>query len=330
MPSNELENYEKCRALVDKLEGFSQYAINKNNWQTRYMFVTPAEWRLGRIDPQAAAADSSLPIVIFFHGISVASSASFFRLASSLLDSGRHRVLLFDFYGRGESDTPDPLVIFQYDGDFYLKQIEDLLQFLNLSNAKLSVVGLSMGGAIAGIFADAHPEQVENLILVAPAGLPFHLPLVAQIATAPYIGDMFTWLVAPLRIRWGFQTSYVQYRDHPASLAVTRETFERQMKYNPNFPWALLSTIRYFPLRGLQSTFERVSKHSRKTLIIWGTEDNVVPYSNCAALQKIIKDAMVLSIPKANHAVLHENPTEVRDAVFKLLAIPNHHSTIAG
>eukprot|EP01102_Stenamoeba_stenopodia_P018622 TRINITY_DN6860_c0_g1_i2.p1 TRINITY_DN6860_c0_g1~~TRINITY_DN6860_c0_g1_i2.p1 ORF type:complete len:154 (+),score=30.57 TRINITY_DN6860_c0_g1_i2:67-528(+) len=145
MPSNELENYEKCRALVDKLEGFSQYAINKNNWQTRYMFVTPAEWRLGRIDPQAAAADSSLPIVIFFHGISVASSASFFRLASSLLDSGRHRVLLFDFYGRGESDTPDPLVIFQYDGDFYLKQIEDLLQFLNLSNAKLSVVGLSMG-----------------------------------------------------------------------------------------------------------------------------------------------------------------------------------------
>jgi len=30
---------------------------------------------------------------------------------------------------------------------------------------------------------------------------------------------------------------------------LTREGFDQQMKYNPNFPWALLSTIRNFPLR---------------------------------------------------------------------------------
>jgi len=64
----------------------------------------------------AAASESNLPIVMFFHGISVTTVVSFFRLATALLESGRHRVLLFDFYGRGESDTPDPIYAFKYDG----------------------------------------------------------------------------------------------------------------------------------------------------------------------------------------------------------------------
>ncbi len=49
-------------------------------------------------------------------------------------------------------------------------------------------MGTSMGGAIAINFVHLHPQHVRKLVLVAPAGLPVHVPATAQLAQLPLIG----------------------------------------------------------------------------------------------------------------------------------------------
>ena len=50
------------------------------------------------------------------------------------------------------------------------------------------IMGTSMGGAIAINFVRLHPQHVRKLVLVAPAGLPVHVPATAKLARLPLIG----------------------------------------------------------------------------------------------------------------------------------------------
>jgi pimeloyl-ACP methyl ester carboxylesterase len=47
------------------------------------------------------------------------------------------------------------------------------------------LIGLSMGGGVAVVYAAQNPERIKTLILLAPAGLPFELPLLAKCVAFP-------------------------------------------------------------------------------------------------------------------------------------------------
>lgn len=83
-----------------------------------------------------------------------------------------HRVLLFDLFGRGFSDTPSDL---PHDARLYVSQALMALASSPLSwtggQARVRVVGYSMGGGVATHFVAAFPGMVESLVLLAPAGL---------------------------------------------------------------------------------------------------------------------------------------------------------------
>jgi pimeloyl-ACP methyl ester carboxylesterase len=83
-----------------------------------------------------------------------------------------HRVLLFDLFGRGFSDTPSDL---PHDARLYVSQTLMALASSPLAwtgeQARVRVVGYSMGGGVAAHFVAAFPVMVESLVLLAPAGL---------------------------------------------------------------------------------------------------------------------------------------------------------------
>ena len=109
--------------------------------------------------------------VLFVHGISTPCIA-FARMAQLMVERGC-RVMLFDLFGRGYSDAPDPS-LYRQDIGLWTSQI-----LLVLSSSKLawtgadrfSMVGYSMGGGISATFTSYFPELVESLILIAPGGL---------------------------------------------------------------------------------------------------------------------------------------------------------------
>lgn len=106
--------------------------------------------------------------VLLIHGISTPSVA-LAGIASGLADKGC-RVMLLDLFGRGWSDAPGDL---PYDERLYISEL-----FMALASSSLpwtvdgfSIIGYSMGAGIAASFTSWFPTLVEDLVLLAPAGL---------------------------------------------------------------------------------------------------------------------------------------------------------------
>jgi pimeloyl-ACP methyl ester carboxylesterase len=92
------------------------------------------------------------------------------HIANALVKRGC-RVMLFDLFGRGFSDGVGDL---PHDPRLYTTQILLVLASSPLAwtgNNAMRLVGYSLGGGIAVHFANAFPDLVESLVLLAPAGL---------------------------------------------------------------------------------------------------------------------------------------------------------------
>jgi pimeloyl-ACP methyl ester carboxylesterase len=107
--------------------------------------------------------------ILFVHGISTPCIA-LAGLAQELVEQHGCRVLLFDLFGRGYSDAPDP-ALFPQDSRLWTTQISLVLGSSELDWSSYAIAGYSLGGGIAADYASWFPEAVESLILIAPAGL---------------------------------------------------------------------------------------------------------------------------------------------------------------
>ncbi len=101
-----------------------------------------------------------------------------------LADAG-FRVLRFDHFGRGWSDRPNVT----YGPDLFDRQIVHLLHALNIQTP-VSLVGSSMGGLVAAIFADRHPELVNKLVLIDPAGMMPEPTYPQSLLMVPIVGEL--------------------------------------------------------------------------------------------------------------------------------------------
>ncbi|KAK3652829.1 hypothetical protein LTR22_011493 [Elasticomyces elasticus] len=122
--------------------------------------------------------------VLFVHGISTPCIA-LATMAKLLVEKEGCRVMLFDLFGRGYSDAPDPE---QYPQDERLFTSEILLVLASSLNwvdasERFALVGYSLGGGIAAAFTSYFPDLVGSLILIAPSGLlrPKHISFTSKL-----------------------------------------------------------------------------------------------------------------------------------------------------
>ncbi|EME49271.1 hypothetical protein DOTSEDRAFT_68141 [Dothistroma septosporum NZE10] len=107
--------------------------------------------------------------VLFVHGISTPCIA-LARIARQLVSKGC-RVMLFDLYGRGYSDAPDPSV-YRQDIKLLSSQMLSVVSSSRLNwTDGFTLAGYSLGGGIAAAFTSYYPELVQSLVLIAPGGL---------------------------------------------------------------------------------------------------------------------------------------------------------------
>jgi pimeloyl-ACP methyl ester carboxylesterase len=114
-------------------------------------------------DINGESSDQTEGTIILLHGF--ASSASFFRGQIKLLKKS-YRIIAFDALGHGKSDHTVKLNLsknLRYD---IIRDLEDLLVFLNV-NEKYGIIGHSLvGGMIGQLISMAHPQDVKFLILL--------------------------------------------------------------------------------------------------------------------------------------------------------------------
>ena len=103
------------------------------------------------------------PTLVLLHGYDSDKSV-WLEVAARL--SPHFHLVIPDLPGWGDSSR-DPGA--NYDIDAQAARLDSFLQALGLRNVTL--VGHSMGGAIAGVYAAEHPERVNRLVLVDSFGL---------------------------------------------------------------------------------------------------------------------------------------------------------------
>jgi pimeloyl-ACP methyl ester carboxylesterase len=101
--------------------------------------------------------DLDAPAMVLLHGLR-GYSGTWRRMAAAFAD--RWRMVAFDARGRGESDW-DPGR--NYYTDAYLSDLEAVVDGLDLG--RFVLVGHSMGGTTAYVYASRHPDRLDGLVV---------------------------------------------------------------------------------------------------------------------------------------------------------------------
>lgn len=237
------------------------------------------------------------PLVVLVHGFSTPNFI-YAQNVTALNESG-FRTLRFDHFGRGWSDRPSG----KYDVDFYDQALLELLDGLGLE-APIHLAGLSMGGPIVAEFAARHPERVDRLVLLVPAGLDTagsESPA-AALVRAPVIGD-WLWRMMGRGILLG-DPQYDEAARAPEDRLQGDVTV--QMAYR-GYLGALLSSVRHMPMTGREDTFTRLAETGIPTLAIYGAKDATVLVSSAAQLEALMPEADIRILEEGEHGLNYQH-----------------------
>ncbi len=247
-------------------------------------------------------------VVAFVHGFSV--PYFIWDSAFEFFSGAGFRVLRYDLFGRGFSDRPRV----SYNLDLFVRQLEDLLDALKL--ARVNLIGLSMGGAIASAFTARLPERVRKLALIAPIGTePMPLSWMYQAAFLPGVSELILGLAGTDNMVKAVASDFFD----PAHVEIFQEKYKVQMQYR-GFKRAILSTLRNKTIAGFPEVYEKLGKLDLPVLLVWGRNDRTLPLEQSQPILELIPRAEFHVIENCGHIPHYEKSGEVNPILLKFLS----------
>lgn len=249
------------------------------------------------------------PLVVLVHGISTPMFVWDYQL-EALVRSG-YQVLRYDLFGRGLSDRPS----MRYDAQLYYRQLIELLAELDCPEP-YAMVGLSLGGPIVANFAAKHPDRLERLFFVAPAGLRERMPWWYYLtvftpgllnAVAYTLGDWYWERIGPGNLT-----------NDPDKQKEARRKLLVQLEFE-GFHRAIISTLRHGPVYGSREDYEKIGNSDLPVRVCWSRKDRVVPYRLHTVLEEAVPQVDVISARDGTHAVNYDRPEVVNPPLLDFL-----------
>ena len=221
-------------------------------------------------------------------------------------------VLRFDLYGRGRSARPDV----PYTAELFAAQLYELVTTLQLPTP-FHIVASSMGGAVTATFASRHPEAIDRIVLVGPAGLSTRFPPIVTVLKVPALGPWyFRRNFKPIMLDHLQENLLADYRTYPQILAEVRRQNEIRGTAD-----AMYSTLRQTLLRTHRDEYRTLGGLHRPIRVVWGTEDRLVLYRDSrAALDTSIPHHELCAVLHAAHLPHVERPRPFNALVTRFLA----------
>jgi pimeloyl-ACP methyl ester carboxylesterase len=217
--------------------------------------------------------------------------------------AAQYRTVAFDNRGVGRSDVPPG----PYSIALMASDAAAVLDAAGLNSAQ--VLGVSMGGMIAQEFALLYPQRVRSLILgcTAPGG-PSALraePAAIELLKAR---NMTPDQMAEAAVQFIYDPATPRARIDE-DLAVRRPWFPRPEGYVAQlqaiFAW---------------EAYSRLPQITAPTLVIHGESDRLVPPGNGKLIAERIPGAKLLTIPRASHLFITDQPEAAERATLEFLA----------
>ncbi len=206
----------------------------------------------------------------------------------------------FDLPGFGGSDLPTRPRISAYAQD-----VAEALRQLELSTVTL--VGHSLGGAVAAAVAELIPDRVSSLVLLAPAG--FGRIALAEAISLPGVRSVAGRLLplalrTPLALTAGYRV-FVTAGATPAP-----ELIERVRREAPTAAAGAVLATQAVVAAGLSEHgfHRRRVRYPGRVAVLWGDADHVVPSRHAEAVQEAFPHATLTVWPGMGHHPQRERP----------------------
>jgi len=247
-------------------------------------------------------------LVVLIHGFSV--PYFIYDPTFQFLTQAGFRVLRYDLFGRGFSDRPN----IDYNLELFVNQLADLLDALRFTQP-VNLIGLSMGGLIASAFTVRHPQRVNKLTLIDPAGAKsIALTPMLKAAKTPFVAEAVLSLVGGEAL---VQSNARDFFD-PALVDHFSAQYRVQMQYK-GFKRAILSTIHNGMLESFIHVYEELGKMDKPVLLFWGRNDNTIPLEHSQLLCTAVPQIIFHIIEDCGHIPHYEKPDMVNPILLGFL-----------
>lgn len=204
-----------------------------------------------------------------------------------------YKIIVFDYRGMGYSTNADS----SFTINTLAEDVNEILAALKINKAH--VLGWSMGGYVAQMFAINHPEKVNKLVLYATN-----------------CGDTVT--INPSQ-------DIIDILSNPSATPAERISIlfpDDWLAVNPE-PWNYLPDaeepfnsetigLQYFAVQGWLSpgggSAEYLNQLKMPVLLICGNQDKVVPFENSSMLADSIRSSSLIRLNDSGHGLMFQMP----------------------
>ena len=213
---------------------------------------------------------------------------------------GKYRIISLDLPGHGLTGSHPGGV---YDYPVFVDVVDKVMVRLGVTHAVIG--GNSMGGGATWMYALAHPEKTDGLILVDAAGAPQwqsrKTPIGFRLMRMPVVKNLAK-IITPRSI---FASSLKTSVYDPA--LATDAMIDRYWELN-RYPGNREASMQRFAYahNNHPATKEMLSRIKVPVLILWGQEDNLIPVKSANWFADALPGSKLIIYPKVGHAPMEE------------------------
>ncbi|CAH0475785.1 unnamed protein product [Peronospora belbahrii] len=252
----------------------------------------------------------STDVVVFLHGFS-SMKESWVRVARGI--DKRHQIIIPDLPGHGRTTPID--AVMNYSMFTQAQRLDEFFKQEIPHDKKIHLVGCSMGGMLAGMYAGLYPHRVKSLTMICPAGIGM-----------PQKSDLLIMLEESGRnLLLAHTAEDVQEMNRAISFKHTKlpSALASIIASERKKQLPVLEKIITDALQNPIALEELLPNIRAKTLVMWGKHDRVLDASSAKVLEeKMHPDAQcqVILYDDCGHIVQHEKYVECTAAINKFLA----------
>ena len=256
---------------------------------------------------------------IFIHGIrDQGLSWTFLLSAFARLGFPVGHAVAIDLRGHGDSDWANNSSRGGYQHEDFLRDVSSLIK--HLSKDSVTLIGHSLGGSMALLYAGCFPNMVKNLVLIESVG-PFakadeDVPelmaerLQGRRKAKATIYKSLTDAASAIKKRFPLIPDDVC--EHMARHGTKRIGTGYTWKYDPHFRFRSTTMLS----EGQIAAF--IKRLECPTLLVYGTESDFMESLRARRIQ-LFKNAKIMAVEGAGHHIPHERPNELAKIIAPFL-----------
>lgn len=267
------------------------------------------------------------PSILLIHGWA-ACKESFMPLINA--SKKKYRLMAPNLPGNGDSESLDN----KHSLKNYSKFLELFIKELKLK--KPHIMGTSLGGTLAFLYAIKNPNNIDKVIVQAPVFYWKQLlrsSILPAICFKPYLKPIVKLLSKSKVVQNQYFYSLEKHTLEKVVPKIRKNVSEKQLK-ETNKVISIIKdkvsnctskqAITEFGISILGADLRDELRHLQKEiLILWGKDDEILDPKWALELKNILPNSKYTEIKKATHFAILEKPNEIAREIEKFLSVNN-------